>query len=209
MVFYCWLGLHIRKQGLGYTCLTSSRADAPYENKDLDGYTCLTSSRAGALQLEESTDAHCWIEAVLLHDFVLVHFNLLCFYWCMVHGASLRPFHRFLVCLYSLVHGVGLWKVEILYWIDLIQVTASLSTHPIRLYIDIRVVTHIQLSFTLIWTIAGLETNYSQSKQTSSPCLDDLEEYLKSRKSQHCHSTELTVHPWSWLYCVFISANCC
>ena len=35
------------------------------------------------------------------------------------------------------------------------------------------------------------------------------EEYLKSSKSQHCHSTKLTVHPSSQLYCVFISANCC
>ena len=34
-------------------------------------------------------------------------------------------------------------------------------------------------------------------------------ENLKSSKSQHCHSSQLTVHPSSQLYCVFISANCC
>ena len=56
-----------------------------------------------------------------------------------------------------------------------------------------------------------METNYSQSQniQVALAWMIQREEYLKSSKSQHCHSTKLTVHPSSQLYCVFISANCC
>ena len=49
----------------------------------------------------------------------------------------------------------------------------------------------------------------SQNIQVALAWMIQREEYLKSSKSQHCHSTKLTVHPSSQLYCVFISANCC
>ena len=44
----------------------------------------------------------------------------------------------------------------------------------------------------------------SQNIQLALDWMIQREEYLKSSKSQHCHSTKLTVHPSSQLYCVFI-----
>ena len=88
--------------------------------------------------------------------------------WCLLEAFPL------ILAMLLLVHGFGLW----------IGLTIQ-SLQPACL--------HIQLSFTLIWTIAGLETNYSQSKQTRVALVWMIQrgEYLKSRKSQHFHSTLL------------------
>ena len=102
-----------------------------------------------------------------------VHSFLLCFYCCMVLGWSLSTVHA--------STGAWCWLVNWFHHTVAASFTLTIVSQPPCPY--------IQLSFTLIWTISGLETNYRRSKRTSSPCLDDFE-YLKSRQSQHCHSTE-------------------
>ena len=95
--------------------------------------------------------AWCWLKTCPLNFVVLL----------LVHGASLR-----------LLNIAWCWLVE---W----ERERKEFLISFTLTIDHRVsqpaCVHIQLSFTLIWTIQGVETNYSQSRTASSPCLDDSE----------------------------------
>ena len=55
----------------------------------------------------------------------------LLWYWCMVTGASLRPFHWFFLCLYWCMHGIRLWKVLISYCFAAFLNMLFLCTHLI------------------------------------------------------------------------------